>query len=368
MKTKIKIFAMLFVAGTLVMSSCNPDDKDEPLTKEEAQEVLSSTSEEMQSIAVEAMSTPGGNALMTLMMLNDMELGKNQQIVPFADLLSNPTEFDAKTLVNSFIPQMVIKAKKNTSQMGEIWTWNFETGYWDYEETAENSVIWIFPSNENQMVAQVNDAKLTISNLELLEQNADIFPISASISLTIDEVEEMSASYEASLSNNGIEEIQISVTLAPFELNASLIATSTSNSVKVVISHTLKKDGVPLSTSNIELVFEGTSVLNPFMEDDLMPSTAKGYLHMGEIKAEIDYAVAAFLGATVSATDINILVVAANEHLNMIFKTYPGGDKIGSITWDSKWDMEEEIITPLFEYNDGTTETLEEAFNFTFQL
>ena len=367
MKTKIKIIAMLLVAGTLAMTSCNKDDETEPLSQEEAKKVLTATSSDMQSIMLEVMTTPEGGALMNFIALNNFDLNLKQQAVPFIDILSNPSEIDVKTLVKNLIPQIEKNTKNNTSQIGETWTWNFTTGKWDYEETAVNKIIWYFPSNQEQMVSQKNDAVLTISDLEIIEQGVNMFPVSASISLTVKGVEGMSGNYLATLSDEGIDKLEANLTLAQYEFSAGLVATTTGNSVKAVFSHSIKKDNVSVSSSNIEVMIDGTTAINPFTvqnaEEELMPSSVKGYLQMGEVKAEIDYATALFFAATKDKeTDQTIMVAAANEHLNMTFKTFPKGDKIGTLAW--KWDMVEQIFIPLFEYNDGTTETLENAFNF----
>ena len=87
---------------------------------------------------------------------------------------------------------------------------------------------------------------------------------------------------------------------------------------------------------------------------------------MGEVKAQLDCAVASYFGATINATDHNVAVSAANEHLKIGFYSYPNGAKMGLVVWE--WDVAEREITPFFEYNNGTKEALDKAFDFSIDF
>ena len=368
MKTNIKIFAMLLVTGMLAISSCTKDDKTEPLTQEEAKTVLTSAGKEMETTMMEVMTTPATGALMNLMVLTNFDISLTPQTLPFANLLLNPTKFDAQVVVKNLIAPTVINTKEgNPPPETGTFTWNFTDKKWDYNQAPSDKLVYIFPSNEEQTT---NDAVLKISDITEVSQNNESFPTSALISLTIDEKDAMQVNYAATLSNKGLEDLGIDITMGTFQLGANLLATSTSNSVKVTVSHSIKKQNVSISSSNVELVVEGITSINPFtmddMDDELIPKTIKGYLQMGEVKAQIDCAVTAYLAATINATDPNIAVSAANEHLKIDFYTYPNRAKMGIVVWE--WDVAEREITPFFEYNNGTKEELDKAFDFSIDF
>lgn len=368
MKTNIKIFAMLLAVSMLAMSSCNKDDNTEPLTQEEAKTVLTSAGKEMQTTMLEVMTTPATGALMNLMVLTNFDLTFTPKAIPFANLLLNPTEFDAQTVVKGLIAPAVMNTKgDNPAPERGTFTWNFTANTWDYSAAPGDMLVYVFPSSE---VQTINDAILTISNLNEVTQNNQSFLTSASISITIAEETVMQANYLATMNDKGLSKLDIDLTMEPFQLGATLETVSTNNSVKVIVSHSIKKLNVSISSSNVELVIEGITSINPFtmddMDDELMPKTIKGYIQMGEVKAQLDCSVASYFGATINATDHNVAVSAANEHLKIGFYSYPNGAKIGIVVW--KWDMLEQDITPFIQYNNGIEESLDEALNFSLEF
>jgi hypothetical protein len=366
MKINIKIIAMMLAVSMLAISSCKDDDDQELVPAEEAEATMQTTGDDMQTTMQEVMTTPGGVALMNLMILTDFDAGMKSGVAPMASALNFFTSTDATLsdkAVQGFTKMISSTEEVDPLMMKGTFTWDFENLSWSYSDQPEDKLIYIFPSNPQQTT---NNATLTVSEYDGVLQDDDFFATSLKITLDVDDVPVVDVNYAASLTDQSLNSVDLSVSIIPFEFGASVTVTPGDNFVKVIASASISKQNVTIASTSMEMRYDGISLINPFVEeeeDDMDPTTVKGYVQMGEVKAQMDLSVAAYLEVADNTENQTQIVDAANENLLVSFFTYPAGLKLGEVVW--KWDATESDIIAYFKFNNGSEMPLEELLGLS---
>lgn len=354
----------------LPIASCNDNDEPKPLTREESKTVLSTMGTEMGAALGEIMTTPAGVSLMyfaSLMGLDDDESPKS--IPAIAGKLG-------ETSIVSFIPTISVKVLKplmGSKDDGSLlnikgtFSWNFTSNNWDYSIEPANSLIYKFPSNQEQTT---NNAMLALTNYTELVEEQESFPTTFDLILEIDDIKALEANYVAQISSNSLKSLSLHLAASPFEISAALLVTSGGSNLVINAGHSIKNMNVTLSSSNIDLVIDGISSINLFdIENDteIIPSTAKGYLQMGSVKAQLNIDVKKMISVDDDDTATSMeIVAAANKFVDIKMFTYPAGEKMGIIIWE--WDSIQNNLVPYFQFNDGTQKPLYEVIGIDLSL
>jgi hypothetical protein len=321
----------------------------------------------MQTTMQEVMTTPGGVAMMNLMVLTGFDAGMKGGVAPMVSALDFFTSTDA-TLSDKAV-QGFTKMISSTEEVDPLmakgtFAWDFENLTWSYSNLPEDELIYIFPSNPQQTT---NNATLTVSEYDGVLQGEDFFATSLKITLVVDETPVVDVNYAASLTDQSLNSADVSVSIVPFDFGASVTVTPGDNFVKVIASASISKQNVTIASTSMEMRYDGISLINPFVvdeeEDDMDPTTIKGYVQMGEVKAQMDLSAAAYFEVADNTDNQTQIVEAANDHLLVTFFTYPAGLKLGEVVW--KWDATENDIVAYFKFNNGSEMPLDELFGLS---
>lgn len=362
MRINLKIIAVTLAVSMLAMSSCKDDNDPELVPAEEAEATMLTTGNDMETTMQQVMITPGVSALMNLMALTGFELEMKSSIAPFAstiEILKQKGQPSGSALMES-ISKMVSSTSDVDPLMGKgTYSWDFVNSTWVYSNTPEDMLIYNFPSNIQQTE---NNAILTVSEYSRIESGEKYFPTSIKITLVVDDVPVLDIDYSVTLSDLSVNSIDVNVSVTPFEFGANLTVTEGSSFVKVNGSASIVKQNVTIASTSMEMQFDDMTSLDPFIIDkDLEPTTAKGYMQMGEIKAQLDMAMAVYSDAIEGISDKVKIETAANANLLVAFYTYPGGLKLGDVVW--KWDTAEMELVAYFKFNNGVEKPLEEVLD-----
>lgn len=370
MKINLKLISLMLVVFMLAVSSCKDDNEPEPLSTVEAEAVLADMGKDMETLMVEMMSTPAASTLFNFMYLSDFDPGIKGQPIPMASDFKEVYTKDA-TLSQKAIGVItkMISASEYVDPFAEeygTYSWDFANYTWTYSDLPADKLVYEFPSDMEQTT---NNATLTISNFSGVEQGEEFFATSLKITLHIGNSLVLDVNYEADLSDSGLNSVGVSISMLPFEMGANISITSGSEFSTITAGFELKKQGVTITSANVELRVDGSTTINPFETDDdieLILTSAKGFVQMGEVKAQLDLAIADFVAIYDNTTSYQAIVDAANEHLNVTFYTFPEGAKIGTVVW--KWDATLYDMVPYFRFNDGTEKPLEEVLGLESDL
>jgi len=370
MKINRKLISLMLAVSMLAVTSCEDDNEPEPLSTVEAEAVLANVGTDMETLMVEMMSTPAAVTLFNFMELTDPYPTMKGQAIPmasdFKEIYTQDATLSKKAL--GVITKMVSVSEYVDPFAEEFgtYTWDFEHNTWTYSDLPADKLVYEFPSDT---VQTTNNATLTLYDFNWIEQGDVGFATSLKVTLHVDTNLVLDVNYEADLTASGLNSVGVSISMLPFEMGANLSITSGSGFSTIAAGFDLKKQGLTITSANVELRVDGVSSINPFEIDDdfeLMPTSAKGYLQMGEVKAQLDLALADFVAINDNTTSSQAIVDAANEHLNVSFFTFPDGAKIGSLVW--KWNATYYEMVPYFRFNDGTEKPLEEVLGLESDL
>ncbi len=361
MRINLKIIAVTLAVSMLAMSSCKDDNDPELVPAEEAEVTMQTMGAEMETTTQQLMTTQGSIAIMNLMMLTEFDIGMKSSLAPLAssfEFLKNDESL-ANKLIGAVPKMLSAKEYQNPLLMKGTFTWNFLRGSFEVSDEPKDKLIYVFPSDPTQTE---NNATLTISKFEIIESGEDYFPTSVQMSLVVGDQPVMSLDYDANQAEMAINSLDITLTLVPFEMTSSVAVTGADTYVKVDASASIKNQNITIASTSMEMQFDDMTSLDPFIIDkDLEPTTAKGYMQMGEIKAQLDMAMAAYSDAIEGISDKVKIETAANANLLVAFYTYPGGLKLGDIVW--KWDTAEMELVAYFKFNNGVEKPLEEVLD-----
>ncbi len=359
----LKLLAIAIIPLFLAVS-CSKDDENDPLTKSEAVEILSSTSEQMTSTMDEVMQTEAMKAMDYFDLLYgdtqnpDIELKQTaQKLILVAGQPSLTKQFPTI--------QKAAKEEVTDTPFGNYgtYTWNFTLLDWDYVAEPTDVLVFNFPSDNTQ---DENNAELVLSNVSTIVSQEDEVLTSINIALDVNEVNALTVSYALTLdAENNFEDLSLTIDMPPFFLSASISFTNNNAGVLLQLSHQFKKEGISIMSSSIQAQFAEFEIPNIFQEDDgtepveddfSMPLAVEGFIQMGSVKATLDLDIYSYLQAP-SPQDVDEY---ANDNLKIKIYKYPAGNSIAYVKWH--YNITEDILEAFLVFSNGEEEPVVNYF------
>ncbi len=359
MKILQRIFMLMAAIAMISVTSCKDDNGPDPVPAKEAQEMLSSLGSEMELTMQEVLSTPGMLAIMNFSSLfeQDDDYSVKAKFTKLISMPSSPFNVGVRSYSEADEDFSLLRTTGT-------YTWDLEGSTWSYNPEPVDKLIYLFPSDPQQTE---NNATLTVSNYTEVVVGEEFFPKTFDVVIKVGDSKVFDLSYVAAVTESALTSVDLSLSMGLFEItfNANLVS-KTSNMI-ITVGHSMKKSGVTLSSSNLELTVEGRLTLNPFEteeDDELIPSRVRGFVQLGQVKAQIDIGLKQVLYVWNSATTSLQLVDTFNNNITLEFFTFPTGQKMGFVIW--KWDDMPGTITPYFQFNDGSQKPFFEVIGLDF--
>ncbi|MDX9847691.1 MAG: hypothetical protein RBT74_11980 [Tenuifilaceae bacterium] len=357
MKISQRIFLLMAAIAMLSVTSCKDDEGPEPLPAKEAQELLSSMGSDMELTMQEVMSTPGMLTIKNFSSLIDEEddVYVKNKLASLIALPSSPFNVGIRSY-------SLVDEDFGTLRTTGTYTWDFEEATWSYSPEPEDKLIYLFPSDPQQTA---NNAMLTLSNYTEVVVGEDFFPKTFDVVIKVGDSNVFELTYVAAVTESALTSVDINLSMGLFEIVFNADVTSQANNLVMTVGHSMKKSDVTLSSSNLELTIEGLLTLDPYeIEDDaeLIPSRVRGFIQMGQVKAQLDIGLQQVLNVWNNATTSVELVDAFNNNIILDFFTFPAGQKMGFVVW--RWVDIPGTLTPCFQFNDGSQKPFFEVIGF----
>ncbi|HCY00573.1 MAG TPA: hypothetical protein DG754_10580 [Bacteroidales bacterium] len=359
-------FLKLIAIGVLpffIAVSCSKDDKNEPLTKQEAVEILEGSNQLMAQTMGEILQTEAMGALMTFANLYFPDERSTPNLVDVTEKLVLLT---GQTTVEPILPSFTFtsKAEVEDTPFGNYgtYTWDLALQSWTYEANPDNELIFNFPSDGTQ---EENNAVLTLKDFNFMEMEGGGLLTGIKLSLLVDNVNVLSVDYALALNAEGLGDLSLTIDMKPFLLSADLNFTSNSTGLMLGMQNSMKKEGVTIQASNLQAQF-GPLTLMDFInedgeediEDEIMPLTVDGFVQMGEVKATLEMNLAEFFQGLSNLTDPADITTHADKYLKVKLYVYPAGNSIAYV----RWSLVDGEPVPLLVFSNGDEESLSNYF------
>ena len=329
--------------GLFVLTGCqNEDDKlAADITAEESKEIVESSGTNLSDDIVSLVESEGIDELVKLINLLD-----EHEVLYARSSRRAWTRGQIETIKQYFVDGPAKKVSDdgpNTLEdISGIYTWNFETAEFDFEESDLFTVF--FPTEGSE----TNNAEFKISNLEyaVTEEGLDFdAPSLINAYLKVDDVTLVELAYDVNWSDLGVPvEADVNLLIAPFRFEIDFVdvfAKSTSLLTSVYIN-----DEVIVSI-DVDVSYESESKEDPFL--------IEGSVQYRNLKID----------GSIDAREIG-LDANPNDFINLAL--YSDEDKVGDIVFVLETDDQglEDYIAYV-EYADGTSQNLDEVLLPVFE-
>lgn len=359
MKKNILKLMAIGVLPLFIAVSCSNDDEIEPLTNQEATEMLSAASQQMTLTIGEIMQTDAVQAIMTF----DNLYGIIKESSPkLAETTQKLILLAGQPAVNPKLPSFGSASKvADDTPWGNYgtYTWDATLPNWTYKEDSDSELIFKFPFYN--VAQEEKNAVLTLQNFSALETG---FLTSMKLSLTVDKVELLSVDYGLALNAENFENLSLIIEMSPFFLSADMILTPNNTGLMLGLQNSMKKEGVTIQSSNIEAQFAEFALPNLFVgyggtepEMNIMPLTVEGYVQMGEVKATFELNIAEFMEG--QQTNPANAATYADKNLKIKLYAYPAGNSLAYVKW--YYNSQQGILEAFLVFSNGDEEP---AINF----
>ena len=358
-----KQFLKLIAIGVLplfIAVSCSKDDKNEPLTKQEAVKVLEASNQLMAQTMGEVLQTDAMGAMMTFANLYFPDDRSTPNLVQVTEKLVLLT---GQTTVDPILPSFTFTSKGDIDDtpFGNYgtYTWDVVLQGWTYEANPDNELIFNFPSSYEAL--EENNAILTLKGFNYMEMEGGGLLTGMKLSLLVDNVNVLSVDYALVINAEGLGDLSLTIDMKPFSLSAEIDFTSNSTGLMLGLQNSMKKEGVTIQSSNLQAQF-GPLTLMDFIdedvEDEIMPLTVEGYVQMGEVKATIEMHLAEFFQGLPNLTNPTDITAHADKYLKVKLYVYPAGNSLAYV----RWSLEDGEPLPLLVFSNGDEEPLSNYF------
>jgi hypothetical protein len=259
MKTIKRIIALSVLASVFVFSGCEKDessDENEMMPKDEAQQLISNTSQQVAQDMEGMQNTDGVKAMSTIDSmfsihdpLTASKEGKNSSIIRSMNQATQPLEHSKA--------QRVGDEPFNFDQKTIEFEWNYQNNQWAVVTEEVDSIIFHFPSDSAHWAAGENNATLTIGEFTetmISTDTGDIYvPTDILADLYIDGNERMDLAYHVTYSANEIATADITLFLEPFTFAMSY------NNDNNNLSASISKNGNTLLATDLTVTTDQTA-------------------------------------------------------------------------------------------------------------
>jgi hypothetical protein len=357
METLRRIILVGFIASIAMLTACEEeeDDKVKTMDKEEAVNVLQSSSQDIEEDLQEMNQTKGMQAMGTLTMLSQMSP------MPMMSAKSFEYEEGIVQTLQKTLKQHPKQVKRigdepfNFDEHTGTYSWDSDSLKWDFSDNTESEIIIEFPTDTSM---SQNNAVLTINNYSetqtTLDGDEQYVPTNIVANLTINDEPYMSLTYSASFSDDQMTSMEMELTLNPFTYKVN---TSGGNSVSASI---MKNQNTLLST-NLTFTFTSSE-----MEE---VERVEGNLRIrqmnlkGWIKPAALNDTSAFMQ---NASTTGELIEYLNQQFDISLYDYDSDNKIADVkvveAEGNTGTIEGYPIQLVFVFNDGSQTPVQEYF------
>lgn len=349
MKAK-QLTTILFAATMLLFSSCSKDSTPADLTPDEAKTELKGVTTNYQTELNSLSNCKSIEALITFSQLG------GSKMLPSSMVQTLSPEAIKKTIKGSLkSTQLGLITKSNSSfdfnaLKGE---YKYVQGEFVKTSTKVDAIVFIYPYNAK---SGVNNCTFTINTLKMQELNTEpsYVPVEISASLKIDNIQEFTLDYKATLTNikidgiasSGVASYELKMFMNPFTLEMGQKLNAAPNTYSYSDNMTLKRGSNQIASTSKEVNLRSKNI-----ESGDFTVTATFMLQVLNIKAEGK--------VNASSSDVaNDIMPDLNKLASFNLYKFPEGNKIGSIIAASAPADGNPI--PTFVFADGTNVPLQQ--------
>lgn len=364
MKTRyfITLFAILMIA---VVISCEKTSTNNTITPEEAKVEIRAAAQQLTNEMDAMMNTPAMVTLTYLSELNDNASLKST----LKSLLKDPSRINYHNLTHlRSIGDNPQSAQVNYMSNPGIYRFSFLLNDFELIEPSTSMIKLTFPANEQSYNNQLLDAELIATNLELTiinytdrpgtglksagmisENYSDTVITKADVTMSIDLVQVMTATYQSELSSTGAPtSVVLAVTMAPYALTLDFHGSG----VNYTLVTSLKLNNAEILGVNTNLVYTSDmSEVEQLSGSYLMPPLKfEGWINVKQLQ---DYT------ATIDSTQ-NYDIGFMNSLMNMTIYDTDLDAQLGSLIFQLYVDPDTGEKAPMLAvlYSDGSWEWL----------
>jgi hypothetical protein len=377
MKNSVKLIgsmSVVTVMSLLLMISCDfiTDNisGNKTLPAEDAKVEIRSANQQIIENKDEMLNSPGMGSLVYLMeLMSGEELKSVYKEKPIFN-----RAFTYSMFLNYFRGENALKSAVLDDDDGYygIMEYNFYSGSFDLVQEHSSILQFNYPADDVALANQNNNAQLTISNLQftevvsyeeywdyytesyITEETTEEVPTSAEVSLKVDGVEQLSADYTASYTNDGLP-LSMSVGMNADDYVFSMNYSGSNTSYSTKMSHKAGKDelmGYDLKVTYTSEMEEIQKIEGYYL---MAPLKFEGWINVYNMEnSEMDDDVSdEDLAYINSQIDIDVIHVDEKAKIGKLqYELY----------YDSDWDESYPMLAIV--YDDGTSEWLEDVFTF----
>lgn len=354
----LSIFASIFLFAGCEKDESVSDDNDDMMSKDEAQQTISNTSEQIAGEMEEMENTEGSVAIDVMNNLFAIDDPLNTSKNSHSSILYS--------LNKTLKPSEMNKAQRigdepfNFEQKTTEFEWDFQNNQWSVITENVDSIIFHFPSDSAQFAAGNNDATLTIGEFTetiITTDTGDVYvPTDILADLYIGGTEYMNFEYHVTYSENEIHTADITLFLKPFTYNVSY---NENNELSASVS----RDGNTLIGTNL------TVTTNQTADDSTYIEKLDGYIKLKSLKLsgwvkpyDLDPDNIDQEDISGTPTDDNIINYL-NDQLDVSLYETSSGQKVADVKIkDTSSSTEEFAPAPVFVFADDSTVPVENFF------
>lgn len=333
MKMKNLFLVTMLLGGMVAFTSCNKDDND-PLSKEEAQQLLTTTSHDIESTAAEMNTTKAMKASSTLNSLQLPFVKKGGTKVFDSNYYKVKEAFDKSVKESVEFPDFELFFLDINYTSEVLGTWNYTPNGWEHTMTPLDKVIVNFPylAGNDQ-----NNATLTIYDITTTTIDNSIRPTGIKAKLEVDGKQVYSFEFSAEYTSSVKFSVQVAISFGAFAINVSqsLDATIT-DKISFSAMNSILKDSQLLykQEGSLSLAKEGVNDARITVDAKLTIKTVQLRIKMSALLTQLR-----------SGVD--------PDEMGSVTLYTTSGDKIGSFYFE--YSEAEKDYVPYFKYTNGDT-------------
>ncbi|PKP53090.1 MAG: hypothetical protein CVT92_05835 [Bacteroidetes bacterium HGW-Bacteroidetes-1] len=366
MKTKSLLNLFLVTVFLFIIGSCDKDKvKEKELSPEDAKVELRNASQEIATNMDQMMNTP---AMLTVSFLADL-MDNSDWKTTLKTLVFESGKPNLTAVKNAFSKTTEGSLRNKSIEDYGVYEYNFLTEDFDLIEASASLLKLYFPSDQTAYGAGQNNAEFLANDLEyttftytdeywdeysqswITETYEETIPTKVNISLKINEIPQMTASYNSTLSENGFPTlVTASMNMAPYQFEMSL----TGSGVNYTTNLTFKQDNLIMMAYNWILIYSVDM-------SEVEKATGDYYVNPLKVEGFMNYAAIDNYMLQIEESGGDYDLDYLNSQLSMELLHVGLNAKIGDLEFRLYTDPEYGDVYPMIAvaYTDGTYEWIE---------